>query len=450
MSGVAPGRARDAILARRGAREEALRTTSGSVAVLVIAMVVTTFGCDRLKGRGSADDSGAASVATAGSESAAPATGAKPGAAAEENLLSVASGAMILDLKSPDESDLNHAYGLLDDDPGSNWYTHPTGTYVLVLALPRRTQLKKLLWQGDAKKVVVEVSDDPSGKGAFQKIAEGAVSSGDAPKPLAVTKEVPARSVRFTVEMDQEHSHNHDVKGYGTKLDDPPWTKNATGVFSPTENELSLKQEGSIVTGCFGTEQISAVVDGPIVKGTLLGNDGKTIYPALLNLSPDGSRAVLFTFHEGTMSTFGGPRKSATPGSCAQWTEKKPGAAPVDPIAADIEKFGRARVYGIRFDTDSDVIKPESKAVLDRVVAVLKAKPDWKLTIEGHTDDTATPQHNQGLSERRAKAVEKWLEERGIAGTRLTPVGLGQTKPIAPNKTSIGRAENRRVELVKQ
>jgi outer membrane protein OmpA-like peptidoglycan-associated protein len=122
----------------------------------------------------------------------------------------------------------------------------------------------------------------------------------------------------------------------------------------------------------------------------------------------------------------------------------------VDPIAAEIERFGRARVYGIRFDTDSDVIKPESKTVIDRVVTVLKAKPDWKMLVEGHTDNTATPPYNQSLSDKRAQAVKKALEAQGIAAARLTATGLGQTKPVAPNETSIGRAENRRVELVKQ
>lgn len=80
----------------------------------------------------------------------------------------------------------------------------------------------------------------------------------------------------------------------------------------------------------------------------------------------------------------------------------------------------------------------------------MKAKPDWKITVEGHTDNTATPDYNQGLSDRRAKAVKKALETAGIAGTRLEAKELGQTKPIAPNDTTLGRAENRRVELVKQ
>ena len=119
-------------------------------------------------------------------------------------------------------------------------------------------------------------------------------------------------------------------------------------------------------------------------------------------------------------------------------------------MTKDLEEFGRARVYGINFDTDSDVIKDESKPTLDKIVAVLKAKPDWKLTIEGHTDLTSTPEHNQQLSERRAVSVRNYLQVAGIDPSRLKTVGYGATKPVASNGTELGRAQNRRVELTKQ
>jgi outer membrane protein OmpA-like peptidoglycan-associated protein len=119
-------------------------------------------------------------------------------------------------------------------------------------------------------------------------------------------------------------------------------------------------------------------------------------------------------------------------------------------LTKDLEEFGRARVYGINFDTDSDVIKDESKPTLDKIVAVLKAKPDWKLTIEGHRDLTSTPEHNQQLSERRAVSVRNYLQVAGIDPSRLKTVGYGATKPVASNGTELGRAQNRRVELTKQ
>src|SRR5205807_9612569 len=119
-------------------------------------------------------------------------------------------------------------------------------------------------------------------------------------------------------------------------------------------------------------------------------------------------------------------------------------------MTKDLEDYGRVRVYGIHFDSDSDRIKDESKPTLDKIVTMLKAKSNWKMTIEGHTDSTSTPRHNQGLSERRAASVKNYLTTAGIDASRLITVGFGQTKPVAPNDNPIGKAQNRRVELVKQ
>ena len=69
--------------------------------------------------------------------------------------------------------------------------------------------------------------------------------------------------------------------------------------------------------------------------------------------------------------------------------------------------------------------------------------------MEGHTDNTSTPAHNQQLSERRAQAVVAALTQQGVAASRLQAAGFGQTRPLADNATEPGRAQNRRVELVK-
>jgi outer membrane protein OmpA-like peptidoglycan-associated protein len=118
--------------------------------------------------------------------------------------------------------------------------------------------------------------------------------------------------------------------------------------------------------------------------------------------------------------------------------------------AAEINKTGHAAVYGIEFDTGKATLKPQSEKVLGDVLSLLQAQPDWKMKIEGHTDSTGTKAGNQTLSQQRAAAVVAWLTQNGIARSRLTPAGLGDTKPIADNSTEQGRARNRRVELVKQ
>lgn len=118
--------------------------------------------------------------------------------------------------------------------------------------------------------------------------------------------------------------------------------------------------------------------------------------------------------------------------------------------AAEIGKTGHAAVYGIEFDTGKAEIKPASEKVLNDVLSLLQAQPDWKMKIEGHTDSTGTKAANLALSEKRAQSVVAWLVRHGIAQERLTAAGLGDTKPIADNATETGRAKNRRVELVKQ
>ncbi|HEV2763045.1 MAG TPA: OmpA family protein [Pyrinomonadaceae bacterium] len=120
-----------------------------------------------------------------------------------------------------------------------------------------------------------------------------------------------------------------------------------------------------------------------------------------------------------------------------------------DDVEADIESLGRARIY-VNFDTGSDVINPDSRPTLNKLVAVLKKRPDWKLTVEGHTDSTASAAFNQQLSERRAVAVKNYLQANGIEASRLSTVGFGMSKPISDNNTELGRALNRRVELIRQ
>jgi outer membrane protein OmpA-like peptidoglycan-associated protein len=121
-----------------------------------------------------------------------------------------------------------------------------------------------------------------------------------------------------------------------------------------------------------------------------------------------------------------------------------------DAWASEISKTGRVAVYGIEFDTGQATLRPESQQVLAEVLKLLKSQPDWKMTIEGHTDSTGTAAGNQALSERRAQAVVVWLTKNGVAATRLAAAGLGDTRPIGDNKTEEGRARNRRVELVRQ
>jgi OOP family OmpA-OmpF porin len=116
-----------------------------------------------------------------------------------------------------------------------------------------------------------------------------------------------------------------------------------------------------------------------------------------------------------------------------------------------IASSGRYVTHGILFDTDSDQIKPESAPVLKMIAKGLETSPALKLMIEGHTDSVGSADHNLDLSKRRAEAVKAVLVSQfKIDASRLLTAGLGATKPVESNDTAQGRAQNRRVEFVKQ
>ena len=101
----------------------------------------------------------------------------------------------------------------------------------------------------------------------------------------------------------------------------------------------------------------------------------------------------------------------------------------------------------VQFDNNSSTLRPESLSYLDQVAARLNELTSIKGVIEGHTDSNGSAEYNQDLSERRAKSVRDYLLSKGVAASRLTAQGMGETQPIADNTTAEGRAQNRRVVL---
>ena len=101
----------------------------------------------------------------------------------------------------------------------------------------------------------------------------------------------------------------------------------------------------------------------------------------------------------------------------------------------------------ILFDTNKSSFKPQTLPVLEAITAILKEYPNANFSIEGHTDSDGKDAANQILSESRAGAVKSYLIEKGIASSRLTSVGFGETMPIDSNKTKAGKANNRRTEV---
>ena len=120
-------------------------------------------------------------------------------------------------------------------------------------------------------------------------------------------------------------------------------------------------------------------------------------------------------------------------------------------IAQQLAETGRAVVHEIHFGSNSAEILSESETVLNQIAKTLQEDPKLELIIEGHTDNVGGAESNLELSRKRAEAVKRWLVDKaGISEVRLTTAGYGLTRPIADNGTEEGRAQNRRVELVKR
>lgn len=102
---------------------------------------------------------------------------------------------------------------------------------------------------------------------------------------------------------------------------------------------------------------------------------------------------------------------------------------------------------GLLFDFDSDVVRAEAKTNLRNLAASLDKYPGSDLLIAGHTDSVGTDAYNLGLSQRRADAAVAYLASQGVDRARMSPRGLGETEPVAPNETEAGRSKNRRVEV---
>ncbi|HEY5691653.1 MAG TPA: OmpA family protein, partial [Cyclobacteriaceae bacterium] len=100
----------------------------------------------------------------------------------------------------------------------------------------------------------------------------------------------------------------------------------------------------------------------------------------------------------------------------------------------------------IYFGHDSD--EPLSFTGIQDFIAMMERSPNMLVEIGGHTDSLGPEEYNQMLSQRRADAVKKYLERLGIDGKRITAVGYGESKPVAPNDTQEGRRLNRRTEFI--
>lgn len=155
------------------------------------------------------------------------------------------------------------------------------------------------------------------------------------------------------------------------------------------------------------------------------------------------------------LSALGGPANSfpvctepappPPPPAAAPPPPPAPRPAPPPPTPARRELL---TMRGAHFAFDKSSLTAAAKDTLGQAVSLLTAHPEANVEIQGHTDWVGTDAYNQALSERRAESVKAYLVSQGIAASRITTRGFGESQPTADNNTAAGRAENRRVIII--
>ncbi len=118
------------------------------------------------------------------------------------------------------------------------------------------------------------------------------------------------------------------------------------------------------------------------------------------------------------------------------------------PLYTHLMKYGKIVTNDIYFEYDKAVLQAKSTEIIVEMADMLKAHPEIRLSIEGHTDSQGSTSYNQKLSNSRAAAVKQALLQLGIADERLTYKGWGESKPAYSNDNENGKKRNRRVEFV--
>lgn len=240
--------------------------------------------------------------------------------------------------------------------------------------------------------------------------------------------------------------------------------------FLGPEKPLAISNEDNLLAGrTQPVKQVQAQQTVPIataqvtiLKGTITDINTKKALGATIEIVDNSRNEVVATF---TANTATGKYLAILPSGKNYGIAVKmdgylfhsenfdiPLAANYQEIVKDVEMkpivVGSTIVLkNVFFDYNKATLKSESYIELDRVVKLLNENPSMRIELSGHTDNRGTEEYNQKLSEDRAKSCVEYLTSKGIAPSRLEYKGYGESKPIDPNNTEEGWANNRRTEF---
>lgn len=177
-------------------------------------------------------------------------------------------------------------------------------------------------------------------------------------------------------------------------------------------------------------------------KGALIGGSAGAVIGGLIG-SKTGNTAL--------GAIIGAAVGGAAGAYIGNYMDKQAAEMERDLEGATIERVGEGIKItfdsGILFEVDKSALQPAAKSNLEKLAEILNKYEETEIVIEGHTDATGSEDHNMDLSIRRAQSVSSHLSVNNVMVTRFNVVGYGEAQPIADNETSIGRQNNRRVEI---
>jgi SH3 domain-containing YSC84-like protein 1 len=238
----------------------------------------------------------------------------------------------------------------------------------------------------------------------------------------------------------------------------------ATDVFMLVMNESGMKK---LLADKFTIGGEAEATAGPVGRDTSANTD-VLLHAEILSWSRSRGLFAGLSLEGSTLRPDGSENaklygKEVTNKEILAGDFKTPGAA--QPLVAELNRYrhpretedaepklGQSRrvtLSDVHFKTGSADLTPDSVGALNELVATLKTHPDWKVRVEGFTDNVGSSDSNLKLSSDRADSVASWLADHGIDRSRLTSKGFGEARPVASNSTEAGRAKNRRVELVR-
>lgn len=345
------------------------------------------------------------------------------------------------------------AWRLTDGDEKKGWCSpqgHPTGlafvwdldtTWQLDTFAVSTRHLQEGGYPGiSARTLDLLVADG----GAFQKVGSFQIAK-DERKEFPLPKGTRARQVKVVVAANHGHAEYTEIAEldlFGQRAG-PVAPPRIAGDYQTNYGPMRFVQDGDEVYGCYDW------TDGAAVWGTVSGRTARVVWheepaghvregSATFAVTADGELLWGVWYEGGALK--------------GEWAGKRGGERPkCEPRRkgqlAGLRQQKRAVLYGIRFDSNADVPRPESGPTLDQLAAALQGDAALRLLVEGHTDATNSDAYNLDLSQRRAQAVVAALVKRGVAGQRLQAKGFGRVRPVADNATAQGRALNRRVEV---